>query len=451
MRVHFIGAGGSGMSGLALLTRSFGHEVSGCDRCRTPYLEMLAKQGVPVSVGHDPAHLDHADILVRSSAVKGEEEEVRVAREVCRIPVVTRGELLAKMLENRTVIGVAGAHGKSSTTWLIWHILRRFGVGASLYAGAKSEGVNAVAGGDPWVVELDESDGSVFLVRPRVFVLTNLELEHVDYYRDADDMLRRFRVHLNLLGHRRFVIGRGFALSDTLYADFGGLTFPTREELSSKREIAGGPQCRFLGEEGCWVLDFRGARSTLGDSAEPFHIIQNRAAALLAAYTFLRLVGREIEPVPASFWGTLPSIDRRFEKKGKWRDMALVDDYAHHPSEVRALMEQAERAYGRYILVFQPHRSSRFERFFDEFAKILAKAPGRGLLRVFLGGEPEGEKNNFDLERELKKRGMNVVHACQNLGEAAVLLSSGRFEWARAVVTAGAGDVNDIFALLEGR
>ncbi len=451
MRVHFIGAGGSGMSGLALLTRSFGHEVSGCDRSRTPYLDMLAKEGIPVAVGHDPAHLDHADILVRSSAVKEDEEEIRVAREVCHIPVVTRGELLSKMLENRTVIGIAGSHGKSSTTWLTWHLLRRFGIAASLYAGAKSGGVNAVPGGDPWVVELDESDGSIFLVRPQVLVLTNLELEHVDYYSDADEMLRRFRAYLNLLGHRRFVVGRGFSISEILYGDFGGLTFPTREELSSQREIAGGAGCRFTGEEGQWILEFRGVRSSLGDSAEPLHVIQNRAAAILAAYTFLRIVNREIEPVPASFWGTLPGIDRRFERKGAWRDMALIDDYAHHPSEVRALMEQASKVYGRYLLVFQPHRSSRFDHFFAEFARVLAAAPGLILLPVFRAGEPEGTKSIFDLEREVKKHGASVVYACQNLGEAAVLLSSGRFEWARAVVAAGAGDVNELFGLLEGR
>ncbi len=449
MRIHFMGAGGSGVSGLMLIAKALGHTVSGCDARRTSYLDMLAKRRITVMTGHDPAHLDHADVLVRSSAVCETEPEVVAAKQVCRIPVLTRGEFLAELLSPSTVIGIAGAHGKTSTTWLTWQLLKQFRVDASLYTGGKSGGVNAVTAGEPWVVELDESDGSIFRLRPKVLVITNLEHEHVDHYATDADMLRRFREYLTLVGHRRFVIGRGYPLSDRLFEDFGGLTFPTRAEVAAKKPVLGGRDCKFTCETGRWALEFHGVKSDIGSANDPAYLIQNRAAALLAAYTHIRELHQEFEPVDAGFWMNLPSVERRFEKKGAWRDIILIDDYAHHPSEVQAVMDRATAQYGRYLLVFQPHRHTRFDRFFAEFAKVLKGAPAVIILPVFAAGEAKGVKDARDLYDLLKKGGMNTAYYCENVGEAAVFLSSGALDWARAVITAGAGDVNDLFGLLE--
>jgi hypothetical protein len=253
---------------------------------------------------------------------------------------------------------------------------------------------------------------------------------------------------MNLLGHRRFVVGRGYPLSDRLFEDFGGLTFPTRAEIAAKKAVSGGRDCRFTCEMGRWSLEFHGVRSDLGSADEPAYIIQNRAAALLAAYTHVRELHREYEPVDASFWKRLPGVDRRFEKKGVWRDLALIDDYAHHPSEVRAVMDRAVAEYGRYLLVFQPHRHSRFDRFFDEFAQVLKEVPALVILPVYGAGEPRGKRDSRDLYDALKKKGMNAVYHCDNPAEAAILLSSTTPGWVRAIIAAGAGDVNDIFGLL---
>ncbi len=449
MRIHFMGAGGSGVSGLMLIAKELGHAVSGCDARHTPYLDMLAKKGIPTRVGHDTGHLDRAEVLVRSSAIPDSDPEVVAARQICRIPVLTRGEFLAELLSPSTVIGIAGAHGKTSTTWLTWQLLRQFGVPASLYTGGKAGGVNAVTAAEPWVVELDESDGSIFRMRPKVLVITNLELEHVDYYGTDAEMLRRFREYMTLVGHRRFVVGRGYPLSDRLFEDFGGLTFPTRAEVAAKKPVSGGRDCKFTCETGRWALEFHGVKSDIGSANDPAYLIQNRAAALLASYTHIRELHRDYEPVDAGFWMTLPAVERRFEKKGTWRDIALIDDYAHHPSEVQAVMDRAVAQYGRYLLVFQPHRHTRFDRFFDEFAKVLKGAPALVILPVFGAGEPAGKKDSRDLYDLLKKDGMNTAYYCETTGEAAVLLSSGALDWTRAVITAGAGDVNDLFGLLE--
>jgi len=443
-----MGAGGSGVSGLMLIAKAQGYTVNGCDERRTAYTEMLEKRGIPVALGHDTAHLDHADVLVRTSAVCDDIEEVIAARAI-NLPILTRGEFLAELLAKNTVIGIAGAHGKTSTTWLTWQFLRHFGVAASIYAGGKLDGVNAVAAGDPWVVELDESDGSIFRMRPKVLVLTNLELEHVDYYGTDAEMLRRFREYMTLVGHRRFVVGRGYPLSDRLFEDFGGLTFPTRAEVAQKKAVKGGPACNFTCETGRWIVEFHGVRSDLGSANEPAYVIQNRAAALLAAYTHIRELHREYEPIPPDFWMNIRGVERRFEKKKVWRGIALIDDYAHHPSEVQAVMDRATASYGRYVLVFQPHRHTRFDRFFDDFAQVLKAAPALIILPVFGAGESAGKRDTRELQEQLKKNGMNTAYYCENIGEAGVLLSSGALEWVRAIITAGAGDVNELFGLLE--
>lgn len=448
MHIHFMGAGGSGVSGLMLIARSLGHLVSGCDRQRSGYLDMLERQGIPVTIGHDQSHLAEVDLLVCSSAVSDGHMEVMAAR-MKGIPVVRRGDLLAKILEGRRVIGIAGAHGKTSTAWLTGRLLRRFVVPASLYSGGRSQGTSSVVAGDPWVVELDESDGSIFSVRPQTLVITNLELEHAEYYGTEQEMLRRFRSHLALIGHRRFVIGRGYPVSDRLFEEFGGLTFPTRAEIAAKREVRGGRDCRFLCDGGNWTLDFHGTPSDLGTAREPAYVIQNRAAALLAAYSHLRDIGRRPEPVPLEFWDTVPPVERRFERKGSFRGLALIDDYAHHPSEVQALMDRAGVEFGRYLMVFQPHRHTRFDRFINEFAKVLESAPALLLLPVYGAGEPRGAKESRELYDLLKKSGMRSVHYADTLGEAAVTISAHNFDWVRAIITVGAGDVNDIFGMLE--
>ena len=447
MHIHFMGIGGSGVSGLAAAAKSFGYTVSGCDMKESSFLKMVRGQGIDCALGHDPAHLDGIDILVRSSAVSLDNPEVAEAFKK-GIKVVTRGEFLAILLEKKHKIGVGGSHGKTSTTWMIYALLRAAGVEASVYAGGKSNGLTSISAGEPYVVELDESDGSIFKMCPNSLVITNLEFEHADFYKTPAEMLKSFERYLLSERPENLIIGRGYDLSDRLFAMFSPLSFPTHDEIRNGIGFENSDCSNFYMKEGSLFFLSGNTEIYVGNASEPTHILQNRSAALLAASEYLGKIGRKLPVIDREFWKNVPKVDRRFQNVGIWHGMTLIDDYAHHPSEVQALIEQAELEFKNFCLVFQPHRISRFTTFYDKFREVLKDVGVLIILPVYSAGEKFEGRASKELYEDLKS-GDNFVFYAETVDKAAEIIKENEKKLhASAIVSAGAGDVNTIFAKL---
>ena len=447
MHIHFMGIGGSGVSGLATAAKSFGYNVSGCDLKESSFLKMVRDQGIKCMIGHDPAHLDGVDILVRSSAVSLDNPEVTEAFKK-GIKVVTRGEFLAILLEKKHKIGVGGSHGKTSTTWMIYALLRAAGVEASVYAGGKSNGLTSVSAGEPYVVELDESDGSIFKMRPDSLVITNLEFEHADFYKTPSEMLKSFERYLLSEKPEKLIIGRGYDLSDRLFAMFSPLSFPTHDEIRNGSGFENSDCSKFYVKDGSLFFLSGNTEIYVGNTAEPTHILQNRSAAMLAVSEYLRKIGKVLPAVDSEFWKNVPKVDRRFQNVGTWHGMALIDDYAHHPSEVHALIEQAELEFKNFCLVFQPHRISRFTTFYNKFREVLKDVGTLIILPVYSAGEKFEGRASKELYDDLKS-GDNFVFYAESVDKAVEIIKENeRRLHASAIVSVGAGDVNTIFAKL---
>ena len=447
MHIHFMGIGGSGVSGLATAAKSAGNTVSGCDLKESSFLKMVREQGIECMKGHDASHIDGVDVLVRSSAVPMDNPEVAAALQK-GIKVVTRGEFLAILLENKYKIGVGGSHGKTSTTWTIYTILKAAGVNPSVYAGGKSAGRTNVSAGEPYIVELDESDGSIFKMKPESLVITNLEFEHADFYKTPDEMLKSFERYLISYRPANLIIGRGYDLSERLFEIFSPLSFPTRAEIRNGEGFINSAGRNFCIKNG--ELFFLNGESEIyvGNVAEPVHILQNRSAALLAASEYLAKTGHAIPEIDSGFWKNVPKVDRRFQIVGTWHGMQLVDDYAHHPSEVNALIEQAESNFSNFCLVFQPHRISRFTAFYDKFREVLENAGILVILPVYSAGEKCEGRASKELYEDLKNVGKFVFYA-ENVDKAVEIIkeNENRFH-ASAIVSVGAGDVNTVLTKL---
>ena len=442
-----MGIGGSGVSGLAAAAESFGYTVSGCDLKESSFLKMVRGQGIDCFIGHDAAHLEGVDVLVRSSAVPLDNPEVAAALKK-GIKVVTRGEFLAILLEKKHKIGIGGSHGKTSTTWMIYAILRAAGVDASVYAGGKSGGRSSVSAGEPYVVELDESDGSIFKMKPDSLVITNLEFEHADFYKTPAEMLKSFERYLLSERPGNLIIGRGYDLSDRLFEMFAPLSFPTHDEIRRGDGFENSDCSSFYVKDSSLFFLSGDSEIYAGDLSEPAHVLQNRSAALLAAYEYLSKKGLALPQTDRGFWKNVPKVDRRFQNVGTWHGMALIDDYAHHPSEVHALIEQAEAEFKNFCLVFQPHRISRFTAFYDKFREVLKDAGTLIILPVYSAGEKFEGKASIELYEELKS-GDNFAFYAENIEKAVEIIKENEKKLhASAIVSAGAGDVNTVFARL---
>ena len=353
-RLHFVGIGGAGMSGLALVARSLGAEVTGSDRAGdSPYLAPLQALGVEPSAGHDAAHVPDGAEVVVSSAIPPDNPERAVARERGQREL-HRADLLGELTRIKPTIAVTGTHGKTTTSSMVVHALRGCGLDPSYLVGGevRSTGANAGWGAGEWlVVEADESDRSLLKLSPRIAVLTNAEMDHHTTYSSSRDVAETFRTFL-ALAEQAVVWDRPPLLAlagDTPVTPFD-VAAPALSEAGSS-----------------FTLD--GAQVSLGVPGA--HNARNAAAALTAC----RLAGADLAAAAAAL-ADFSGAGRRFERLGTTASGALVvDDYAHHPTEVHATIEAA-RTLGprRVVAVFQPHLFSRTRHQAREFGAALAEA-----------------------------------------------------------------------------
>ncbi|MCC7125940.1 MAG: UDP-N-acetylmuramate--L-alanine ligase, partial [Acidobacteria bacterium] len=376
-RIHFVGIGGIGMSGIAELLANLGYVVSGSDAKRSEVTDRLEALGVTVHVGHAAAHVGDADVVVYSSAVKDDNPEIAQAR-ARRVPVIPRAEMLAELMRLRFGIAVAGAHGKTSTTSMIALVLERAGLDPTAVIGGRLSafGSNARLGrGECMVVEADESDRSFLKLSPSIAVMTNIDREHMEAYGSYADLQQAFADFANKVPFYGAVVA---------CADDG----PLGEVLPklTRRVITYGIDAADAEVRATNVrLEGFGARCEVSRRAVDGHTtslgtlvlqVPGRHSVLNALAAVA--VGLELD-VPlariAAALGEFKGAERRFQHLGTVRGVTVVDDYGHHPTEIAAVLDAARASQpSRVVLAFQPHRYTRTRDLLQEFADTLAQA-----------------------------------------------------------------------------
>ncbi len=437
--LHFVGVGGAGMCGLAELLHGDGLEVSGCDQAASETTARLEALGIPVAIGHDPSHLERAQVVVISSAVAGENTEVAAAR-TRGIPVIRRAEMLGEISRLRWSIAVAGTHGKTTTTSLTGFVLTRAGLDPTVAVGGRVHflGAHARLGRSEYLVcEADEFDRSFLALSPVLAVLTAIEAEHLDTYGTVEAMEEAFVAFANRVPFYGAVVA---------CLDDGGV----RRLLPrlSRRLITYGttPQADLVARavkptpEGtrCRVA-WHGAE--LGELTVPLagrHNLLNALAALASAL--------EVDipfDTAAQAIATFTGVARRFERKGERDGVVLVDDYAHHPTEVAATLQAARQRFpeSRLVLLFQPHLFSRTQAFAREFGEALLAADVVLVLPIYPARErPIPGVSSALVADAARASGHRQVLAPSSFDEALALLAD-ILRPGDAVFTMGAGDV----------
>lgn len=436
---HFIGVGGIGMSGLAELLVRKGHQVSGSDLSSGPILSRLADLGVRVHQGHRPEHLGSAQVVVHTTAVKEDNPELAAARALGRT-ILRRGEMQAHLMEGHTQVAITGAHGKTSTTAMTAAVLRAGGLDPSILVGALWDnlGSNAVLGrGDYFVAEADESDASFLYLAPQVAVITNLDREHLDFYRDLDHIRETFARYLAGLPPEARIVAWG----DDPYLPPLLKGLPQRLSTYSLSPGADFTATDILVEGlGCHYRLWQDGRP-LGTIRLPLagrHYVLNSLAAC-AVGSLLSL--------PFAAWqqglATLGQIHRRCQVKGEAGGILVVDDYGHHPTEIGATLAALAQAFPerRLVVAFQPHRYSRTKALLPEFFPVFGEAQEVFITEIYSAGEPpRPDISGLDLFQGIKRQGHPSVTFARDHETLTEMLLE-RLCPGDILLTLGAGDI----------
>jgi UDP-N-acetylmuramate--alanine ligase len=445
-RVHFIGIGGIGMSGIAEILLSMGYSVSGSDLRRSATTERLASLGAAIFEGHAAANAAASDVVVTSSAVSGTNPEVLEAK-ARKIPVIQRAEMLAELMRLKYGIAVAGMHGKTTTTSMVAAVLAAGGLDPTVVVGGRVDalGSNAKLGTSQYLVaEADESDRSFLKLSPILAIVTNLDREHMDCYKsmeDVEDAFVEFMDSLPFYGattaciddaRLRAVLGRVrrrvHAYGVSAEADFKVEMLPPVAGVHSTFEV--NYHGLLLGP---FSLHVPGAHNVLN------------ATAAIAVGVQLGVAPGEIAAGLASFRG----VDRRFQVKGKVRGVTVVDDYGHHPTEILATLSAARDCrFGRVHVIFQPHRYTRTRDLMEEFAAAFGDADTVAVLDIYAASEePIPGITAEALASRVRTAGAAKVSYAASMADA-VADAVAEANDGDVIVTLGAGNVSQVAAML---
>lgn len=437
--IHFVGVGGIGMSGIAELLLNLGYQVSGSDIKISEITERLRSLGGRIFEGHRVEQVGEADVVVISSAINEENPEVQAARQAA-IPVIPRAEMLAELMRLKYSVAVAGAHGKTTTTSLVASVLGQGGFDPTVVIGGKlkSIGSNALLGrGDFIVAEADESDGSFLKMTPTIAVVTNIDREHLDYYQDLEAIKQVFLTFIDRLPFYGLAV---LCLDNEAIQElvprikkrFTTYGLSSQADFQARRirfdRLKTSFSVHHLGEQlGELTLNLPG-----------MHNVYNALASIA--------VGVELE-VPFSrikeALEIVEGVQRRLEIKGQAHGVTVVDDYGHHPTEIKTTLQAVRESWPdqRIVVAFQPHRYSRTQALFEEFTRAFYQSDVLAVLPIYAAGEPAIEGVSAeDLAEGIRAHGHKEVVYIADISQAV----SGLAEIVREgdiLLTLGAGDV----------
>jgi UDP-N-acetylmuramate--alanine ligase len=393
-RIHFVGIGGIGMSGIAELLANLGYDVSGSDVKLSDVTDRLQRLGVRMRTGHSAEHVGHADVVVTSSAIRGDNPEVAEARRR-HIPVIPRAEMLAELMRLRYGIAIAGAHGKTSTTSMVALVLERGGLDPTAVIGGRLSafGSNARLGrGDYMVAEADESDRSFLKLSPSIAVITNVDREHMESYGSWEHLQQAFVDFANKVPFYGAVVacaddGPLRALRPRIERRV--ITYGLQGDTAMAPDIcAVGVTLEAFGSR-CRVVQ-RDAESSHGIDLGALHLRvpgQHNVLNALASVAVGIEVGLPFVRIAAAL-EEFRGAERRFQLRGEERGVMVVDDYGHHPTEIAAVVSAARAGIDRRVMVvFQPHRYTRTQQLMQEFGETLAMADEIVLTDIYSAGE----------------------------------------------------------------
>jgi UDP-N-acetylmuramate--alanine ligase len=439
-RIHLVGIGGIGMSGIAEVLLTLGYSVSGSDTKPSPITERLQNLGATIYQGHKAANADGAHVVVTSSAVKADNPEVVEAHKM-KIPVIPRAEMLAELMRLKYGIAVAGAHGKTTTTSMVASILAAAHLDPTFVIGGRvnQAGTTAKLGkGEYFVVEADESDRSFLLLAPVVAVVTTIDREHLDQYSSLEDIQDAFIQFVNRIP---FYGAAVLCLDEeNVQAIIPRVKRPiiTYGTSSQADLVISDVNLEGLGSE--FRLTYKGDDLGVFRLYHPpgMHNVRNAAAAAAVAL-YLNVPSELIREGLETFAG----VGRRFEVKGTINDITVIDDYGHHPAEIRATLEAARVCkFNRLLVLFQPHRYSRTQHLWDDFCRAFNQADVLVLTDIYAASEaPIPGVTSEALVAAIREAGHKNVHYFRSMQEGIERL----LKVARpgdAILTIGAGNVS---------
>ncbi|MGA1843256.1 MAG: UDP-N-acetylmuramate--L-alanine ligase [bacterium] len=446
-RIHMVGIGGIGMCGIAEVLHNLGYTVTGSDLHDSATVQRLQDLGITIRIGHKEENITSAQVVVYSSAVSDENPEIRAAR-ASLIPVIPRAEMLAELMRMKYGIAVAGSHGKTTTTSMVASILGRGGLDPTIVIGGRLDSIGSTAKlgqGEYMVAEADESDGSFLKLSPTIAVVTNIDREHLDFYRDLDHIKDTFLQFMNKVSFYGLIC---LCLDDPILQEM--IPRLTKRILTYGLTI----QCdlraeniRIEGLHSHFDVLYHGTPLGPIDLNLPgIHNIYDALASIGVALD-LEMPFIVIQKAMEGFKGA----DRRFQVKAKIGDLVIVDDYGHHPTEIKATLRAAKKGWGkRIICVFQPHRYTRTQFLLEEFATCFYDADLVVVTDIYPAGEqPIQGVHGGLIAEELREHGHKDVHYLTDLNEIPAFL----LEIVRPgdmVLTLGAGDVWKVGEKLEG-
>jgi len=414
IKIYFIGIGGIGMSGIAELMHKIGYTVTGSDKVENENVKRLKDIGINIKIGHNKKNMQDVNAVVFSSAISSKNPEIQEAKKN-QIPIVSRADMLSELMKNKKCIAIAGSHGKTTTTSLVGNILESGKLDPTIVNGGiiNSFSKNNKFGKGEWmVVEADESDGTFLKLPHEISIITNLDIEHLDYYKTLKSLYSAFD---------KFIMNLPFYGISIVNADDRNLKKiikqnDTRKIISfskkNKKASVFIKKISFKNQFSCFTLKFNIPINNLSGSysykikAIGLHNVYNGVASIIAGL----LAGVKNSYIREALINYI-GVKRRFTHLGNVNLSNIYDDYAHHPTEISATLSGAKQINKNIIVVFQPHRYSRTKVLFNDFVNVLSKIKSLYLLETYSAGEKKikgYESKNIYLK--LKKMNKNVVY-----------------------------------------
>ena len=440
-KIHFIGIGGISMSGIASLLVDLGFEVSGSDLKDSLLLDELRDKGCKISIGHDPDNIQNPDEVVMTAAIPEDNVELVKAREL-DIPILKRAQVIARLMEYKKGIAIGGTHGKTTTTSMVSSMMEKANFDPTVLVGGRLNdiGGNAKLGkGDYLVTEADESDGSFLYFEPLISIVTNIEPDHMDYYGTEEKLKETFVEFMsNVPEHGAKIVCWDDDIIRSLVdpEDKNLITYGTRDDCMIKID-----DIEFYPEYTQFSITIDGEKKgSVTINSPGMHNIYNSVATLCVGI-YLELPFEEIADYLSQFEG----VGRRFELKGVIDDIQIVDDYGHHPTEIKATLRAAQqKKANRVVCIFQPHRYSRTLHLKEDFSKAFGDADIILMTGIYSAGEKPIEgvsgRQLADMTSEYEKKRVEYFSTLEGIADKlAEIVEPGDL-----VITLGAGDVYQV-------